>query len=84
MYSDYLTLYVRKFLIIIDRHSAGVSVYNVGEKQGAQGLISGLKTHFTSFGSSMEITSDEGPGYTASATKRFLTDWDVKHRPYSV
>ena len=49
-----------------------------------QGLISALKTHFTTFGISIEIASDEGLGHTASATKRFLTDWDVKHRPYSV
>ena len=80
VYSDYLTLYGRKFLIIIDRHPAWLSVYDLGEKDGAHGLTSALKTHFATFGISMEITSDGGPEHTASATKRFLTDWDVKHR----
>ena len=30
--SDYLTLYGRKFLIIVDRYSAWLSVYDVGKK----------------------------------------------------
>ena len=81
VYSNYL--YVRKFHIIIDRHSARVSMHDVGENEGAQGIISALKTHFTTFGSSMEITSDKGQRYKASSTKRFLADWGVKHRPSS-
>jgi transposase InsO family protein len=28
----------------------------------------------------MEIASDRGREYTASATTRFLKDWDVRHR----
>ena len=74
------SLYGRKFLIIIDRNPAWLSVYDVREKEGAQGLIPALKTNFTTFSISMEIASDEGPRYTASATIGFLTDWDVKHR----
>ena len=74
VYSDNLTLYARKFLIIIDRYSARLSVYDVGKKEGAQGLISALKTHFTTFGISMEIASDGGPEYTASATKKMLRE----------
>ena len=78
--SDYMTLYGRKFLIIVDRYSGWLSVYDVGKKEGAQGLISALKTHFTTFGISIEMASDGGPEYTAHTTKKFLKDWAVRHR----
>ena len=78
--SDYLTLYGRRFLIVVDRYSGWLSVYDVGKKEGAQGLISALKTHFSTFGISMEVASDGGPEYTASETEKFLKDWGVRHR----
>ena len=56
--SENLTQYGRKFLIIIDRHSAWSSVYNVGKKEGAQGLTSVLNTNHTTFGIRMEIASE--------------------------
>ena len=57
-----------------------MSVYDVGKKEGAQGLISALKTHFSTFGISLEVASDGGPEHTASETERFLKDWEVRHR----
>ena len=73
-------LYGRKFLIVVDRYSGWLSVYDVGKKEGAQVLICALKTHFTTFGISMEVASDGGLEYTASSTRRFLKDWAVRHR----
>ena len=67
-------------LIVVDRYSGWLSVYDVGKKEGAQGLISALKTHFSTFGISMEVASDGGPEYTASETEKFLKDWGVRHR----
>ena len=78
--SDYLTLYGRRFLIVVDRYSGWLSVYDVGKKEGAQGLITALKTHFTTFGISLEVASDGGPEYIATATDKFLKDWGVRHR----
>ena len=46
----------------------------MGKKEAA------LKTHFTTFGISMEVASDGGLEYTASSTRRFLKDWAVRHR----
>ena len=74
VYSDHLTLRGREFLIIIKRHSAWASVYDMQEEEGTQGLISALKTHFTDVGNSREITSDEGPGYTDSISHQKVTD----------
>jgi hypothetical protein len=81
--SDYFSLYGRKFLIAVDRYSGWLSVYDTGKTEGAKGLITALKTHFTTFGISMEVASDGGPEYTAHATKNFLKDWGVHHRQSS-
>ena len=78
--SDYCSLHGRKFLIVVDRYSGWLSVYDAGKTEGAKGLITALKTHFTTFGISMELASDGGPEYTAHATKSFLKDWGVHHR----
>ena len=81
--SDYFSLYGRKYLIMVDRYSGWLSVYDTGKAEGAKGLISALKTHFTTFGISMELASDGGPEYTAAATKWFMRDWGVHHRKSS-
>ena len=78
--SDYFSLHGRKYLIMVDRYSGWLSVYDTGKTEGAKGLISALKTHFSTFGISMEVASDGGPEYTAAATKRFMKDWGVHHR----
>ena len=77
------TQYGRNFLIIVDRHSAWSPEHNGGKEEGTQGLISALYTYLATLGISMEIDSDGGPDFTASATKRFLRDLDVRHRQSS-
>ena len=78
--SDYFSLYGRKYLIMVDRYSGWLSVYDTGKTEGAKGLISALKTHFSTFGISVEVASDGGPEYMAAATQRFMKDWGVHHR----
>ena len=78
--SDYFSLYGRKYLITVDRYSGWLSVYDTGKTEGAKGLISALKTHFSTFGISVEVASDGGPEYMAAATQRFMKDWGVHHR----
>ena len=78
--SDYFSLYGRKYLIMVDRYSGWLSVYNTGKTEGAKGLISAFKTHFSTFGISVEVASDGGPEYMAAATQRFMKDWGVHHR----
>ena len=65
---------------MVDRYFGWLSVYDTGKTEGAKGLISALKTNFSTFGISMEVASDGGPEYTAAATKRFMKDWGVHHR----
>ena len=70
--SVYFFLHDRKYLIMVDQYSNWLSVYDTGNTEGAKGLISALKTNFTTFGISME--------YTAAATEKFFRDWGVHHR----
>ena len=57
---DHPTQYIRKFLIIVDRHSAWSPEHNGGKEEGTQGLNSALNNHLATLGISMEITSDRG------------------------
>jgi hypothetical protein len=49
-------------------------------KAGARGLIYHLRTLFTTFGIPMNLYSDGGPEFDATATKEFLSIWGVHHR----
>ena len=77
--SDYFSHAGKKFLIIADRYSGWLSVYQGGQ-DGADSLIKELKTHFTTFGISDELASDGAGEYTSGKTKKFLKDWKVKLR----
>ena len=39
-----------------------------------------LREYFCTWGTPEELTSDGGSAYVAAATKRFLSDWGVRHR----
>ena len=78
--SDYFSLHGKKFLIVVDRYSGWLSVYSVTAGDGARGLIQTMKTHFSTFGISEQLSSDRGPEYIAEATKKFLKDWGVEQR----
>ena len=55
-------------------------MYSVTAGDGARGLIQTMKTHFSTFGISEQLSSDRGPEYIAEATKKFLKDWGVEQR----
>jgi len=49
----------------------------------ATGLIQVLRKPFATFGIPATLTTDEGPEFTAHATKDLLTSWGVHHRTSS-
>ena len=78
--SDYFSLHGKKFLTVVDRYSSWLSVYSVPNGDGARGLIQTLKTHFSTFGISEQLSSDLGPEYVAETTNNFLRDWGAEQR----
>ena len=80
--SDFFKYGGYHYLVAVDRYSNWPIVERASD--GAQGLISALRTTFVTFGISEELTSDGGPEYTATATQKFLQSWGVRHRVSSV
>ena len=80
--ADFFTNKGVSYLVIVDRYSN----WPIIEKShdGAKGLISSLRKTFTTFGVPEELSSDGGPEFGASSTKRFLKDYGVHHRLSSV
>ena len=71
------------YLAIADRLSAWTEVFKCvpgSPQSGAEGLIGCLRNCFARFGVPEELSSDGGPEFTASATKKFLHQWGVQHR----
>ena len=68
--------------MIVDRFSGWPIVQR--STNGATGLISNLRSTFVTFGIPDDITTDGGPEFTATITKKFLSDWGVHHRLCSV
>lgn len=80
--SDFFQYAGHHYLVAVDRYSNWPIVERASD--GAQGLITALRTAFITFGISEELTSDGGPQYTANATQKFLLNWGVRHRISSV
>ena len=77
--SDYFSHAGKQFLIVVDRYSGWLSVYQAGP-DGAESLIKELKTHFTTFGISSELASDGAGEYVSGKTQKFLKNWKVNFR----
>ena len=69
-------------MVIVDQYSG----WPIVEKSidGAAGLITALRKTFVTFGIPDDITTDGGPEFTATTTKKFLSDWGIHHRLCSV
>ena len=80
--ADYFHNKGHTYVVIVDRYSNWPIVersYN-----GATGLVGNLLSIFVTFGFPEDITTDGGPEFTASVTRKFLADWGVHHRTSTV
>ena len=71
------------YLVAGDRLSGWVEVYSSkvhSQKAGSASLIAHLRTLFTTFGILLNLSSDGGPEFVATATGNFLLRWGVHHR----
>ena len=75
-------MYGKKLLIVVDRYSGWLLVFDTGKGEGAKGLIDTIKIHLNTFGISTKVAPDGGLDYTASNTQRFMKDWG-EHRMQS-
>ena len=83
VFADFFSEQGHHYLVVGDRLSGWVEVYSsrVGSSNaGATGLITHLRTLFTTFGIPISLSSDGGPEFAATATAEFLSTWGVHHR----
>ena len=83
VFADFFEFGGNHYLTVGDRLSGWTEVYSTpsgSQNSGARGLIRCLRSFFTTFGVPEELSSDGGPEFTADSTKKFLKQWDVRHR----
>ena len=80
--ADYFHYKGINYLVIVDRYSNWPIVEKA--REGSTGLIDSLRRCFVTYGIPDELSSDDGPEFTAAATCQFLLTWGVHHRLYSV
>ena len=78
IFADFFEFGGHHYLVVGDRLSGWSEIFST--LSGARGLISCLRSFFTTFGVSEELASNGGPEFTADATAEFLHRWGVKHR----
>ena len=83
--SDFFQLEGSNYLVTVDRLTGWPDVRKMGgHVRGARGLTMCLRELFRTFGIPEELTSDQGPEFTATETAKFLKTYDVHHRKSSV
>ena len=83
VFSDFFEFGGHHYLVIGDRLSGWTEVYSTpsgSQYSGARGLIRCLRSFFITFGVPEELASDGGPEFVADSTRKFLEQWDVRHR----
>ena len=78
---DYFSLQGRNFLIIGDRFSGWLSIYEAGEGQfDGKTLVKRFREWCEVFNIPEEVSSDGGSQMMSSIFQESLKAWDVKHR----
>ncbi len=83
VFADFFEFGGHHYLIVGDRLSGWSEIFSTpsgSSLSGARGLISCLRSFFSTFGVPVELASDGGPEFKADATGEFLRRWGVKHR----
>lgn len=83
VFADFFEFGGHHYLVIGDRLSGWSEIFSTpsgSSLSGARGLISCLRSFFSTFGVPEELASDGGPEFKADATAEFLHRWGVKHR----
>ena len=83
-FGDYFSKAGRNYLVLGDRYSGWVSIYQAGTGEfDAEALIKRLRQHFITFGVPKEYASDDGPQFKSGKLEKFLKTWGVYHRQSS-
>ena len=83
IFADFFEFGGHHYLVVGDRLSGWSEIFSTpsgSSLSGARGLISCLRSFFSTFGVPEELASDGGPEFKADATAEFLHRWGVKHR----
>ena len=83
VFADFFDFAGCHYLVIGDRLSGWSEIYSTPsgtQNSGAKGLVQCLRSFFRTFGVPEEISSDGGPEFAADTTRKFLDQWDVRHR----
>ena len=76
--ADYFTLGGFNYLVYADRYTGWVTVLKTqATGSTASSLIKELRTAFTLFGASTEISTDSGPQFAGYSTQHFLQNRGV-------
>ena len=78
---DYLLLAGHNYLIIGDRFSGWLSIYETGQGQfDGKTLVKKMREWYEHFNIPEEVASDGGPQMMSTIFQESLKAWDVKHR----
>jgi hypothetical protein len=86
VFADFFEFGGHHYLVVGDRLSGWSEIFSTpsgSARSGARGLISCLRSFFSTFGVPEELASDGGPEFRADTTGEFLRRWGVKHRQSS-
>ena len=79
--ADYCSVGGRNFLVIGDRFSGWLSIYEAGEgAYDAKSLVKQLRDWCQMFNIPEEISTDGGPQMTSSIFQEALKSWGIRHR----
>ena len=83
--ADYFQAGGYHYLVIVDRFSGWPNIFFCrGSLGSSRQLKDWLRQFFTTYSIPAELASDGGLTFMSYETQKFLTDYGVKHRHYSV